>query len=94
MLTFLPLWRSRYKEKAAEEAERLAELERAEAAAAAEVEAQRARQEQRYKRRMLREVLHWVKTAAHAPADAQNRPTVVQRAQRAAKLIGSMNAGE
>lgn len=67
------------------------------AAAAAEAEAAaeaaRARQEARYKRRMLREVVQFVKTAARAPGELQNRPTVVARAQRAAKVMGSLNAG-
>lgn len=82
----------RYKEKAAEEAARAAEQERLEAVAAAEAEAQRKRQEERYRRRMLREVVTWVKAAARAPGELQNRPTVVQRVQRAAKLVGSLNA--
>lgn len=90
----LPITVPRYVEKAAEEAAREAEAARLEAAAAAEAEAARQRQEARYKRRMLKEVVQFVKTAARAPDELQNRPTVVARAQRAAKLIGSMNAGE
>lgn len=87
-----PRSRAWYEEKAAEESQRQAELDRQEQAAVAEQEALRQRQEQRYKRRMLREVVHWVKQAARAPKELQNRPVVMQRAQRAAKLIGSMNA--
>ncbi|PRW59696.1 hypothetical protein C2E21_1393 [Chlorella sorokiniana] len=83
-----------YVEKAEEEVARAAEQARLEAAAAAEAEAARQRQEARYKRRMLREVVQFVKTAARAPEELQNRPTVAARAQRAAKMIGSMNAGE
>ena len=83
----------RYAERGEEEAQRQVEQERLDAAAAAEQEAQRLRQEARYKRRMLREVVQWVKAAARAPADAQNRPTVMQRAQRAVKLVGGLNAG-
>ncbi|KAI7840162.1 hypothetical protein COHA_005945 [Chlorella ohadii] len=83
-----------YAEKAAEEAAREAEQARLEAAAVAEAEAARQRQEARYKRRMLKEVVQFVKTAARAPEELPNRPTVVARAQRAAKLMGSMNAGE
>lgn len=83
----------RYEEKAAEEAARQAEQKRLEQAAEAEAAAQRAKQEAKYKRRQLKEVVAWVKTAARAPGELQNRPIVAQqRAQRAAKLIGSMNA--
>lgn len=71
---------------------RAAEQQRAEEAAAAEAEAARQRLEARYKRRMLRELVQFVKTAARAPAELQNRPVVLQRAQRAAKLIGGMHA--
>jgi hypothetical protein len=93
LLLPLPAALRRYAERAQEAARRQVEQERLEAAAAAEQEAQRQRQEARYKRRMLREVVQWVKAAARAPIDAQNRPTVMQRAQRAVKLVGSLNAG-
>jgi hypothetical protein len=92
LLLPLPAALCRYAERAQQAAQRQAEQERLEAAAVAEQEAQRQRQEARYKRRMLREVVQWVKTAARAPVEAQNRPTVMQRAQRAAKLVGSLNA--
>lgn len=79
-------------EGSAEQARRLAEqqqLAEAMAAAAAEGVQQQQRREQRYRRRMVQAV-QWIKGAARAPTGAANRPKVMQRALRAAKLIGSM----
>ena len=84
--------RRRYEERAAEAAAREAEAERAEREAEAEAAAARARLEAKYKRRQLREVLAWIRTAARSPLDVPSRPVVAQRAQRAAKLVGGLAA--
>ncbi|KAI3435695.1 hypothetical protein D9Q98_001753 [Chlorella vulgaris] len=87
-----PRSRAWYREKGAQQAAQQAEVERQQRAVVAEQEAHKERQDAKQKRRMLREVVQWVKSAAHAPADIQHRPVLMQRAQRAAKLLGSMNA--
>jgi hypothetical protein len=60
----------RYEAKAAAQQ---AEVQRQARQVAAEQEANKARQEGRHKRRMLREVLQWIRGAARAPTDAQHR---------------------
>ncbi|KAL4458270.1 hypothetical protein ABPG75_013135 [Micractinium tetrahymenae] len=79
-----------YARQAAEKAAWDAELARQQAAAEAEAEAARLRQERRQKERPLREVVGWIKAAARAPAEVPSRPTVAQRAQRAARLVGRL----
>lgn len=86
------VWACRYARQAALKAAREAEAARQQAAAEAEAEAARLRQERRQKERPLREVVGWIKAAARAPAEAPTRPTVVQRAQRAARLVGHLTA--
>lgn len=69
-------------------------MAKAEQAAEREEEERRQRQEARQKRRSLREAVQWVKTAARSPAELPpNRPTVAQRAQRAASVLGSLDSG-
>eukprot|EP00887_Chlorella_sp_A99_P006204 scaffold3.g6204.t1 len=71
---------------AQEEAERKAEMERQRRAD---------RQRVTYERRQLREVVGWIKFAACAPKDSSQffkKPAVVDRALRAAKLVGSLDA--
>ncbi|GAB4822196.1 hypothetical protein N2152v2_009242 [Parachlorella kessleri] len=84
-----------YQDRAQAEADHQAELERQEQAREAELQRRAERQGGASKRRQLREVVGWLKAAAKNPKDAAfNRPIVMDRAARAAKVIGNLSAAQ